>query len=141
MDETVLITKRIKAVLHFSTKTFAYKYRVPKACVSYVFSTSGFRICGVYIKGFLKLLREDHLWMGSLAPAASSPVARRAFPSSGYLRQLNHLHVVGRVKPLPAAVLQPPTPALVVLVLGLQKLLPCGDTQTSPGGFSRRLVG
>lgn len=131
MDETVLITKRIKAVLHFSTETFEYKYRVPKACVSYVFSTSGFRICGVYIKGFLKLLREDHLWMGSLAPAASS----------GHLRQLNHLHVVGRVKPLPAAVLQPPTPALVVLVLGLQKLLPCGDTQTSPGGVSQRLGG
>lgn len=69
--------------------------------------------------------------MGSLAPRGVSTCALTRFGPS----RLNQLHVVGRVKPLPAVVLQPAAPALVVLVLGLQKLLPCGDTRTLSVGF------
>ena len=44
------------------------------------------------------------------------------------MQKLNHLDIVGWVKALPAVVLHPPTPTLIVLVFDLQKLLTCGET-------------
>lgn len=48
---------------------------------------------------------------------------------SAYVPELNHLDIVGWVKPLPPVVLNPPTPALIILILDLQKLLTCGETE------------
>lgn len=62
MDETVLITNGEESQSCSSApKCLSTNTALVKACLSYVFSTSGFGIYCVYIKSFLKLLREGHL--------------------------------------------------------------------------------
>lgn len=64
------------------------------------------------------------------AAASHGEMMSQVISFPGRAAQLNHLHVVGRVKPLPPVVLNPPTPALIVLVLDLPKLLTCREKET-----------
>lgn len=68
-------------------------------------------------------------WCSDQKQAAKSS-SRMLVPFPFCFRWLYHFHIVGRVKPLPAIVLLAPTPALVILILDLQKLLTCREDES-----------